>query len=262
MLNKIWAFLVVAGILFALGSALYEVQRGEAVTTTVNGQKVTEYRAYTTADEKAKAFAALGDRLTKAAINSAAYEYDDPDTGKKRSGALGIVVGITGLMMIWLGFMKIAELSGLIGLLAKAIAPVFRFLFPKVPVDHPAAGAVMMNVAANMLGLDNAATPLGIKAMRELQTLNGKKDTASNAMCMFLALNTSSLTLLPATIIGYRIAAKSANPTEIIVPILIATGCGKMAAIISCKILEKFTPDTPSANDTTPEGTPVAEGVA
>jgi spore maturation protein A len=247
LLNKIWAFLVVAGILFGIGSALYNVQHGEKITKTVDGKQVTHFVTYTTFAEKVKAFAALGDRLTKSAINSAAFEYEDPDTGKKRSGALGIVVGITGLMMIWLGFMKIAELSGLISLLAQAIAPLFRFLFPKVPVDHPAAGAVMMNVAANMLGLDNAATPLGIKAMRELQTLNGKKDTASNAMCMFLALNTSSLTLLPATVIGYRIAAKSTNPTEIIVPILIATGCGKLAAIISCKILEKFTPDTPSA---------------
>jgi spore maturation protein A len=106
-----------------------------------------------------------------------------------------------------------------------------------------------MNVAANMLGMDNAATPIGIKAIKELQTLNGQKDTASNAMCMFLALNTSSLTLLPASIIAFRISAHSARPTEIFVPILIATGCGKIMAIVSCKIFERFSPDTPSASE-------------
>lgn len=249
MLNKIWAFLVVAGVLFGFGAALHQVGQGKKVEQTVDGKTIIVYEPYQTTTEKAKAFAAFGDKLTKSAINIASFEYEDPDTGQTRSGALGIIVGITGLMMVWLGFMKIAEYSGLISLLARAIAPLFRILFPKVPIDHPAAGAMMMNIAANMLGLDNAATPLGIKAMRELQTLNGRKDTATNAMCMFLALNTSSLALLPASIIGYRIASKSADPTGIIVPILIATTCGTIVAGIACKILEKFTPDTPYVDE-------------
>jgi len=249
VLNKIWAFLVVVGILFAFGASFVNVGKGKKVEQTVDGKTTVVYEEYQDWEQKAKAFSVFGKKLTESAINAASFEYDDPDTGKKRSGALGIVVGITGLMMVWLGFMKIAEYSGLISLLAKAIAPLFRLLFPKVPVDHPAAGAIMMNFAANMLGLDNAATPLGIKAMRELQTLNGKKDTASNAMCMFLALNTSSLALLPASIIGYRIASKSADPTAIIVPILIATSVSTLTAFIACKFLERFSPDTPSPGE-------------
>jgi spore maturation protein A len=152
-------------------------------------------------------------------------------------------------MALWLGFMKVAEAAGLIQLLARAIAPVFRFVFPKVPPDHPAAGAMLMNIAANMLGLDNAATPLGIKAMQELQQLNGEKETASNAMCMFLALNVSSLTLIPASIIGYRVTMHSKNPTSFWVPMIIATACGKVTAITLCKIAERFSKDTPMASE-------------
>lgn len=250
MLNHIWAFLIAVGILVGLYSAINKVSTGEQVVSTrPDGTTVTETRRYRTAAEKVQAFASVGNKITADAVNAVSFRYTDPVTKAEKSGAVGIAVDYIGIMALWLGFMKIAEASGLIQLLARCIAPIFRFLFPRVPVNHPAAGAVLMNVAANMLGLDNAATPLGIKAMKELQELNGQKDTASNAMCMFLALNTSSLTLLPASILAYRIAMKSVNPAVIIFPILIATGCGKIVAIISCKIFERFSPDTPPADD-------------
>jgi len=249
MLNHVFAFLIVVGILVGLSSALYQAQTGETVRKVVDGREVVEKRAYTTLDEKLKAIAAAGDRLTQEAINVSGFRYEDPVTHKEKSGAVGLAIDYIGIMALWLGFMKIAEAAGLIQLLARAIAPVFRFLFPRVPIDHPAAGAMLMNMAANILGLDNAATPLGIKAMKELQELNGQKDTASNAMCMFLALNTSSLMLLPVSVIGWRVAAGSTAPTTIIVPILIATGCGKIAAILACKLLERLSPDTPLVYD-------------
>ncbi len=249
MLNHVFAFLVIIGILVALSSSLYRAQRGEKVTRIVDGQEIVETRVYATAEEKLKAIAAAGDRITQEAINVAGFRYQDPVTHKEKSGAVGLAIDYIGIMALWLGFMKIAESAGLIQLLARGIAPIFRFLFPRVPIDHPAAGAMLMNMAANILGLDNAATPLGIKAMKELQELNGQKDTASNAMCMFLALNTSSLTLLPVSVIGWRVASGSTAPTTIIVPILIATLCGKIAAIVSCKLLERLSPDTPSLLD-------------
>jgi spore maturation protein A len=246
VLNHIFAFLVVVGILVALSSSLYHAQRGEAVVKVVGGREMVELRPYATWGEKLKAIAAAGDKITQSAINTAGFRYEDPQTKQEKSGAVGLAIDYIGIMALWLGFMKIAEAAGLIQLLARGIAPVFRFLFPRVPVDHPAAGAMLMNMAANVLGLDNAATPLGIKAMKELQELNGQKDTASNAMCMFLALNTSSLTLLPVSVIGWRVASHSAAPASVIVPILIATSCGKIAAIVACKLLERLSPDTPS----------------
>jgi len=249
MLNHVFAFLVVVGILVALSSSVYRAQTGEPVKKVVEGREVVEYRPYATLAEKLKAIAAAGDRITQDAINASGFRYQDPVTHKEKSGAVGLAIDYIGIMALWLGFMKIAEAAGLIQLLARSIAPVFRFLFPRVPVDHPAAGAMLMNIAANILGLDNAATPLGIKAMKELQELNAQKDTASNAMCMFLALNTSSLTLLPVSVISWRVASGSTAPTTIIVPILIATFCGKIAAIVSCELLERLSPDTPSTLD-------------
>jgi spore maturation protein A len=131
--------------------------------------------------------------------------------------AVNIALGLIGIMTLWLGIMKIAEDAGLVQKLANLIKPVTKRLFPEVPADHPAMGAIIMNLAANMLGLGNAATPLGLKAMQELQKLNKNKDTATNAMVMFLAINTSSVTLIPATTIGILSAAGGTNPTNIIV---------------------------------------------
>lgn len=150
-----------------------------------------------------------------------------------------IALGLTAVMTLWLGIMKIAEESGLVALLSRALRPVLIRLFPDVPAEHPAMGAMLMNIAANVLGLGNAATPFGIKAMGELQTLNNKPDTATDSMCMFLAINTSSVTVVPATVIAYRASAGSANAAEILGAALVATTCSTTVAIIASKLLSK-----------------------
>ena len=148
-----------------------------------------------------------------------------------------IAIGLIGIMALWLGIMKIAEDSGLIQLIAKALTPITIRLFPDVPSDHPAIGSIVLNMAANMLGLGNAATPLGLKAMKELQELNKRKDTATDAMCTFLAINTSSVQIiLPATVVGLMGAAAN----QIFITTIIATGLSTVAAIISVKILAKM----------------------
>ena len=148
-----------------------------------------------------------------------------------------IAIGLIGIMALWLGTMKIAEDSGLIQIIAKALRPITIRLFPDVPSDHPAIGSIVLNMAANMLGLGNAATPLGLKAMKELQELNKHKDTATDAMCTFLAINTSSVQIiLPATVVGLMGAAAN----QIFITTIIATGMSTIAAIISVKVLSKM----------------------
>lgn len=154
--------------------------------------------------------------------------------------SVNLAMGLIGIMALWLGLMKIAEESGLVKIFARAVRPVMIRLFPDVPPDHPAMGAMVMNIAANMLGLGNAATPLGLKAMQELQKLNKVKDTATNAMATFMALNTSSVTFIPATVIGIRAAANASNPAEIIGPVILATGVSTTVAIIMIKLLQKL----------------------
>jgi len=156
--------------------------------------------------------------------------------------AVEISLGLVGVMTLWLGIMRVAEKAGLVTMLGRLLRPISRLLFPEVPPDHPAMGAVIMNVAANMLGLSNAATPLGIKAMEELQELNPDKETASNAMVTFMVLNTSGIQFIPATIIAVLAAAGSKNPTAIISTTLIATLCGAVAAVTTAKILQRFFP--------------------
>lgn len=151
-----------------------------------------------------------------------------------------LALGLIGVMSLWLGIMKIAEDSGLVEKLAMGLKPITTRLFPDVPADHPAMGAMVMNMAANILGLGNAATPLGLKAMQELQTLNEDKDTATNAMVMFLAINTSSVTLIPASTIAILAAAGAKTPTEIIGPTIIATTVSTIVAIIAAKMLSKM----------------------
>ena len=148
-----------------------------------------------------------------------------------------IAIGLIGIMALWLGTMKIAEDSGLIQIIAKALRPITIRLFPDVPSDHPAIGSIVLNMAANMLGLGNAATPMGLKAMKELQALNKHKDTATDAMCTFLAINTSSVQIiLPATVVGLMGAAAN----QIFITTIIATGMSTIAAIISVKVLSKM----------------------
>ena len=148
-----------------------------------------------------------------------------------------IAIGLVGIMALWLGTMKIAEESGLIQIIARALKPITIRLFPDVPSDHPAIGSIVLNMAANMLGLGNAATPIGLKAMKELQELNKHKDTATDAMCTFLAINTSSVQIiLPATVVGLMGAAAN----QIFITTIIATGMSTIAAIISVKVLSKM----------------------
>ena len=143
-----------------------------------------------------------------------------------------IALGLTGVLTLWLGLMKIGELGGAIDILARVARPFFRRLFPEVPADHPAHGSIIMNFAANMLGLDNAATPLGLKAMQELQEINPVKDTATNAQIMFLVLNTSGLTVIPISIMVYRAQAGAANPSDVFLPILLATFINSLFGLI------------------------------
>lgn len=154
--------------------------------------------------------------------------------------AVQIAIGLVGIMTLWLGMMRVAQAAGLVSLLGRALRPVLRQLFPEVPHDHPAAGAMVLAIAANMLGLANAATPLGIKAMEELQTLNPDPDSASNPMVTFMAVTTSGVQLIPATMIGVLAAAGSRNPTAIIATAIVATTAGTIAALIAAKTLQRF----------------------
>ena len=154
--------------------------------------------------------------------------------------AVDISLGLIGIMALWLGLIKVAEEAGLVALLTRALRPLTRRLFPDVPHDHPAVGAMIMNIAANMLGLNNAATPMGLKAMEELNKINPKIGTATNAMCTFLVINTSGLTLIPATAIAVRAAAGSANPGIIIGTSIIGAGCATVAGLIAVKLLQRL----------------------
>ncbi len=151
-----------------------------------------------------------------------------------------IVLVLVGTMTLWLGFLAIAEKAGLISLLARLLNPLFRRLMPEVPSGHPAAGHITMNFAANVLGLDNAATPIGLKAMHALQSLNPSKDTASNAQILFLVLNTSSLTLLPVTIFMYRAQQGAADPTAVFLPILLATTASSLVGLLSVALIQRL----------------------
>jgi spore maturation protein A len=166
------------------------------------------------------------ENVTKAAIDAA-------------GNSVTIAIGLVGVMALWLGIMKIAEKSGLMSLLAKAIAPVMRRLFPEVPPDHPAMGSMLMNIAANMLGLSNAATPLGLKAMEDLEKLNRFPGVATNSMCLFLTINTAGLQVIPASMIGLMASAGSREPTAIIGTTLACTALALTSGVTAAKLLER-----------------------
>ncbi len=151
-----------------------------------------------------------------------------------------ISIGLVGIMTFWLGIMKIGEVAGMISVFSRGVNPFFSKLFPGVPKDHPASGSIMMNFSANMLGLDNAATPLGLKAMKELQELNPQKDTATNAMIMFLVLNTAGLALIPTSVMALRLAAGAANPADIFIPSLIGTFISFLSGMIAVAFYQKI----------------------
>ena len=182
--------------------------------------------------------------LIAAAVVTAAFRGTMPEvsnaTFKSAGTAVELAIGLVGGMTLFLGLMRVAQDSGLVQLLARALRPVFRVLFPDVPKDHPALGAIAMNFGANILGLGDAATPFGLKAMQELQTLNADKESASDAMCMFVTLHSSSLQLIPVMIISLRAAAGSGNPSEIIVATIFATLASMAVAIVTSKLLARW----------------------
>lgn len=173
------------------------------------------------------AFTGRMDAVTKAAFDAA-------------KTAVELCIGLIGIMALWLGLMKIAETAGLVQALARLLRPVMRRLFPDVPVEHPAMGSMLSNIAANLLGLGNSATALGLKAMQDLQSLNPQKDTATPAMVIFMAINTTAITLIPATVIGLRAAAGSANPTSIIGTTLVSCATAMVVAVTAAKLLGRM----------------------
>jgi spore maturation protein A len=175
------------------------------------------------------AFQGTADAVTRGAVESA-------------TGAVQIAIGLVGIMTLWLGMMRVAEAAGLVTLVGRALRPVLRWLFPEVPPEHPAAGSIVLALAANMLGLNNAATPLGIKAMEELQELNPDKDVATNGMVTLMAITTAGVQFIPASMIGVLAAAGSTSPTAIIAPTIVATFIGTLAAVIAARLLQPFYP--------------------
>lgn len=166
-------------------------------------------------------------------------EVTDKSLDMAKVAVVDIALPLVGIMALWLGVMRLAERAGLVALLARALRPLMRRLFPDVPAEHPATGAMLMNMAANMLGLGNAATPLGLRAMKDLESLNPRPGTATNAMCTFLAINTASIQLIPVTAIAILAAAKSSAPTAIVGTALIAAACACTAGVTMAKLLEK-----------------------
>ncbi|MDX9930460.1 MAG: nucleoside recognition domain-containing protein, partial [Bacteroidales bacterium] len=151
-----------------------------------------------------------------------------------------ISLGLTGVLTLWMGLMKIGENGGMVRIMSRLIGPFFRRIFPDLPRDHPAYGSIMMNLAANMLGLDNAATPVGLRAMKEMQDSNPEPDRASNPQIMFLVLNTSGLTIIPVSIMVYRAQLGAANPADVFLPILLATFFSTLAGLISVAVMQKI----------------------
>jgi spore maturation protein SpmA len=174
----------------------------------------------------------LGDQQVFAEIMQALFTLS--------KSAFEIALGLTGVLSLWLGIMRIGEKSGFIQLLTQGLTPLFSRLMPDIPKDHPALGAIVMNISANALGLDNAATPLGIKAMKELQSLNPHPETATNAQILFLVINTSSVTLFPVTILTYRAQLGAANPSDVFIPILIATYMSTLVGLLAVAFVQKI----------------------
>jgi spore maturation protein A len=156
--------------------------------------------------------------------------------------AVTVSLGLVGLLTLWLGLMRVAEEAGLVSALARVVRPVLRRLFPEVPTDHPAMGSMVMNIAANLLGLGNAATPFGVRAMQELETLNPRPGTATDAQALFCAMNTASLQLVPASVIALRAGAGSRAPAEILGATLLASACGVVVAVVVSKLLARAAP--------------------
>jgi spore maturation protein A len=231
MLNKIWFAMLVIGIVYGFAKGSWNSWTGHSVAAAqaVAVEEAAEGEAAAVpapVDGEHRNLLEMGKDINAAIIDSATL-------------AVEICIKLIGLMALWLGLMKIAEQAGMVAAFARLMKPIMRWLFPEVPDGHPAQGAILMNLSANMLGLDNAATPLGLKAMEELQTLNPHKDTATNPMAMFLAINTSSITLIPFVLIGYRATYGSEDPSGPIGAILLSTVLSTAVAIFVTKLLGK-----------------------
>ncbi len=217
-MNRVFVFLVVAAVCAAfVKDVLPHATPSAAVTTTT----ATAPQSATASQSATPALKAV----TQRTLDSA-------------SDAAKLALGLLGVLALWMGIMRVAERAGLVALLARALRPLLVRLFPDIPPDHPAMGAIVMNMAANFLGLGNAATPLGLEAMKRMQELNPHKKTASNAMVLFLALNTTHITLIPARTIALRLENGSTNATNIVLPTILATACGTVVALVVSKLLQ------------------------
>lgn len=224
MLNKIWFWLLCIGLAYGFCKSAYQTQ----FTARAEQKPTPPASAPATADKKIvePGMAAMGKRLNGALLEGA-------------KTAVEICIGLVGIMALWLGILNVAKDAGLLDAFAKLMRPLLQWLFPEVPDGHPAQGAMLMNFSANMLGLDNAATPMGLKAMEELQSLNPVKDTATNSMAQFLAINCGSITLIPFTIIGFRAIKGSHDPAGIIFGTLIASFASVVAGISAARWLAR-----------------------
>lgn len=240
MLNKIWFWLLCIGIVYGFGKAAYQSKFPPAAPPAAEAAKQVPAKATEPAKDDTT-LSIAGKRLNAAILDAAKVSVD-------------ICIGLIGIMALWLGLMNVAKDAGLIAAFARLMRPFMRWLFPEVPDGHPAHGAMLMNFSANMLGLDNAATPMGLKAMEELQTLNPVKDTATNSMALFLAINCGSITLIPFTIIGFRAIHGSHDPAGIIFGTWIASFVSVVAGITAARLLsrsQKFdVPAIPSGGST------------
>ncbi|TWT48826.1 nucleoside recognition domain-containing protein [Botrimarina hoheduenensis] len=218
MLNRIWFWLLVIGVCYA---------PVKSVVAPLMGVEITAFDRDTGQAIPPPTIADMGQEVTTAAIEGA-------------ESAVSLCLNLIGPMVLWLGVMQIAKDAGLVDGLAWLMRPLMRWLFPEVPDGHPAQGAILMNLSANMLNLANAATPFGLKAMKELQTLNTTEETATNSMATFLAINTSSVTIIPFTIVGLRSAAGSEDPAAPLFGIFLATLCSTCVAIFAVRTLAKL----------------------
>ena len=212
MLNHIWLWMIVLSIMIAGSTAIHNKVTSESVDNITMTDKNLNESTY------------LG-KITNAAIESAGT-------------AVKLAIGLIGVMALWLGLMKVAEEAGIIKIIARIVRPLTKRLFPGIPKDHPAIGSMIMNISANMLGLSNAATPLGLKAMEELDKLNPEKGRATDDMITFLVINTSAITLIPATAIAIRASLGSANPQQIILPSIIAASMATVVGVTTVKLIQ------------------------
>ncbi len=226
MLNKIWFGLLLIGIVYGFGRGAYNTIWPPTPAVTINEQADSEASDGALPPPSDRNLKQMGKGLNAAALSAAEV-------------TITICISLIGIMALWLGLLAVARDAGLVDALARLLSPWMRWLFPDVPDGHPAQGAILMNISANMLNLDNAATPLGLKAMKELQTLNPNKETATDAMAMFMAINTSSVTLIPFTIIGYRATFHSDNPAEPLFGIILVTTFSTLVAIVVTRLLAR-----------------------